>query len=170
MADDLFEFSRISRKELQMSATDMNELVRSVVWQLLEPDRTGIVKIHDLALARGIPAMVKQVFVNLVKNALEFTQLRKAPVIEIGCQPGTTCSTYFVEDNGVGFDMRYGEELFGMIQRPHKGEEFEGLGVGLAVAQFSVQRHTGKIRAEAKVNKGTTMYVTLPGIAGDNND
>ena len=105
---------------------------------------------------------MRQVFVNLLSNAIKFTRHRKDAVIEIGAQSGSEHHTYYVRDNGVGFDPKYANKLFGVFQRLHRDDEFEGTGVGLALVQRIIHRHGGRIWAEAKLNAGATFYFTLP--------
>ena len=105
--------------------------------------------------------MLKQVFVNLLSNSLKFTRRREAPAIEAGCQEENGERIYFVKDNGVGFDMRYVDKLFGVFQRLHRSEEYEGTGVGLATVKRIIERHGGRIWAEGAVDQGATIYFTL---------
>jgi len=111
---------------------------------------------------QGDPALLKQVWVNLISNALKFTRRQNVARIEIGCltQEGGA-PVYFVKDNGVGFDMQYADKLFGVFQRLHSTEEFEGTGVGLATVQRIIHRHGGQVWAEAQVGAGATLYFTI---------
>jgi len=164
LIDDLLAFSRISRKELERSYIDMAGLARSVMYELrqLEPDRPVAVTIRPLAAAQGDHAMIRQVFANLISNALKFTRRQPTPAIEIGSHPEGNENVYFVRDNGVGFDMQYAHKLFGVFQRLHSQEDFEGSGVGLALVRRILHRHGGRVWAQGKVNEGATVYFTLP--------
>jgi light-regulated signal transduction histidine kinase (bacteriophytochrome) len=119
-------------------------------------------KLDPLPAASGDEALMRQVFVNLLSNAVKFTRHRKRAEIEIGAQSDVEYHTYYVRDNGVGFDPKYSDKLFGVFQRLHRDDEFEGTGVGLALVQRIVQRHGGHIWAKAKLNEGATFYFTLP--------
>jgi light-regulated signal transduction histidine kinase (bacteriophytochrome) len=128
-----------------------------------EPERKFQLDLHPLALAQGSEALIRQVWVNLLSNALKFTKQRDVCEIEIGTQQGEEGETiYYVKDNGAGFDMRYSGKLFGIFQRLHSQEEFSGTGVGLALVQRIVDRHGGKIWAESELDLGAAFYFTLP--------
>jgi two-component system sensor histidine kinase/response regulator len=107
--------------------------------------------------------LLKQVFINLLSNAYKFTRQKENPVIEVGSRQQKEETVYFVRDNGAGFDMKHADKLFGVFQRLHRQDEFEGTGVGLSIVQRIVQRHGGRIWAEAGLGKGATFYFTLPG-------
>ena len=130
-------------------------------------DRDVELRVGELPACWGDPALLKQVWVNLLSNALKFTRRREAAVIEVGAYEEGTHPVYYVKDNGVGFDMRYVGKLFGVFQRLHKAEEYEGTGVGLAIVQRIVHRHGGRVWAEAKVGQGATFWFTLEGGTGN---
>jgi PAS domain S-box-containing protein len=166
LIDALLNFSRLGRKSLTKEPIAPAELVRQVVEEL-GTERHGRrleIKLKDLPACQADPALLKQVFVNLLANALKYTRGREESAIEIGCRDdGDRLGEhiYYVKDNGVGFDMRYVHKLFGVFQRLHRAEEYEGTGVGLATVQRIVQRHGGRVWAEAELNRGATFYFTL---------
>ena len=138
-------------------------LVRSALQQLapMTQGRQIELRIGALPPGRGDPAMLQQVWVNLLSNALKYSRNTAAAVVEIGSQPGADGPEYFVRDNGTGFDMRYAHKLFGVFERLHRSEDFEGTGVGLAIVQRIVQRHGGSIRAEGELGRGATFTFQL---------
>lgn len=164
LIDDLLAFSRMGRKGMASETINTKKLVDEVTKDLmaLVEGREINVVLHKLENIQGDYAMLKQVWVNLIGNAIKYTRGVENVTIEIGSvrEPGQT--KYFIKDNGVGFDMRHESKLFGVFQRLHKEEEFEGTGVGLALVKRIVERHGGSIWAEAKVNAGATFYFTLP--------
>lgn len=165
LIEDLLAFSRLGRQPLTLALIEMGDLARIVVeeLQLLTPHRKIQVTIHPIPPSQGDRAMIHQVFVNLISNAMKFTRFREPAVIEIGVQGDEHGEqVYYVKDNGVGFDMRYVDKLFEVFQRLHDVEQFEGTGVGLAIVQRVIQRHGGRVFAQGKVNEGATFYFTLP--------
>jgi signal transduction histidine kinase len=164
LIDDLFVFSRVGRKVLEKSNVEMTGLARVVMYELLqlEPGRSVEVTIGHLAAAQGDHALIRQVFANLISNALKFTRHQPKPAVEIGWDRDGNEDIYYVRDNGVGFDMRYVTRLFGIFQRLHRAEKFEGTGAGLAIVQRIIHRHGGHVWAEGKINEGATFYFALP--------
>ncbi|MFZ3019398.1 MAG: PAS domain S-box protein [Gallionella sp.] len=165
LIDDILTFSRIGRAEMSMSRVDMNALLAEVR-NTLHPQEEGRRiewKIGSLPEVSGERAMLSLVLQNLLANALKFTQMRDVAVIEIG-QAGGAADEWvcYVKDNGVGFDMRHVDKLFGLFQRLHPQEQFEGTGVGLANVLRIVQRHGGRVWAEGRVDEGATFYFALP--------
>jgi PAS domain S-box-containing protein len=163
LIDDLLSFSRISRQEIKFTKIDMRNIANSVCQELVQD-----IEIQDIELilqiipdAYGDPSMVRQVWVNLIGNALKFTSKKSLRRIEIGYKTEDGKVVYFVKDNGAGFDMAYSNKLFGMFQRLHSITDFEGTGVGLAIVQRIVNRLNGRVWAEGKVNEGATFYFTL---------
>ena len=164
LINDLLAFSRIGRAPLEPVEIDMASLARAVFDDLAasDPERTVRLQLHPIPTARGTPAMIRQMWMNLISNAIKFTKGREVAEIEIGTQDGGNRGPiYYVKDNGAGFDMRFANRLFGVFQRLHGPEEFEGTGVGLALVQRIVQRHGGTVWAEAELNRGATFYFTL---------
>ncbi len=130
---------------------------------MVNPETAPRLDLNPLPPAHGDPAMLRQVFANLLGNAVKFTRHQAAPVIEVGGASENGLNTYYVKDNGVGFDDRYAHRLFGVFQRLHTQSEFEGTGIGLALVQRIIHRHGGQVRAESKPGAGATFYFTLPG-------
>ena len=164
LIDALLNFSRLGRQTLSMEPVDLTELARAVVDELRRStDVEGMDVIVDpLQPTRGDRTLLRQVLANLIGNAFKFSRGRPHPQIEIGARREGQAVVYFVRDNGVGFDMRYADKLFGVFQRLHRADEFEGTGVGLALAQRIIQRHGGRIWADGKVDGGATFFFTLP--------
>jgi light-regulated signal transduction histidine kinase (bacteriophytochrome) len=167
LIDDLLTFSRLSRLPLNKRSVAPKRVVREALEELGFPieGRAVEMRIGDLRLCRGDAALLKQLWLNLLSNALKYTRHRESAVIEVGCTPDDNeeANVYFVRDNGAGFDMRYADKLFGVFQRLHRAEDFEGTGVGLAIVQRIVHRHGGRVWAEAALNQGATFYFTLEG-------
>ena len=166
LIDDLLAFSRIGRAETNKTTVELDRLIEEVVTEQRRDaaDRDIAWKIARLPACHGDRAMLRLVLVNLISNAVKFTRMRKPAEIEIGCRDGKRDGDVeiFVKDNGAGFDMQYQNKLFGVFQRLHLAEEFEGTGIGLATVQRIVQRHGGTVRAEGAVDRGATFTVSLP--------
>lgn len=165
LIDDLLTFSRLGRQQMTKSEIDMSALAKSVFEELAarEPGRKFNFLLHPVPPAFGDGPMIRQVLVNLFSNAVKFTRTRAEASIEFGYRPELDCGAYYVRDNGVGFDMKYSNKLFGVFQRLHSVAEFEGTGVGLALVFRIITRHGGKAWAEGIVDRGATVYFTLPG-------
>jgi len=165
LIDDLLAFSRVGRQELDASQVDMTELALSAFQNLTEatPDRRPpTLDLQPLPFTKGDRAMLRQVFANLLGNAIKFSSRNPAPAITVKGWSTEEGSTYSVQDNGVGFDPRFAHKLFGVFQRLHRQEEFEGTGVGLALVHRIVDRHGGKVWAESTPGAGATFFFTLP--------
>jgi signal transduction histidine kinase len=164
LIDDLLEFSRTSRAEVRQATFNTDEEVRKICADALEaePNRQVEIDIKLLSSCNGDITMLRQIWVNLISNAFKYT--RKVPVakIEIGSFHKDQRIVYYIKDNGVGFDMGYKEKLFGVFQRLHRKEEFEGTGVGLALVKRILDRHQGLIWAESTVNSGAQFFFSLP--------
>lgn len=163
LIDDLLEFSRLGRKELMKSKVSMKTIVSSVWEELRKIDEKRNVEfiLKELPEAKADNATIRHVWTNLISNALKYSSNREKTIIEIGFEEKEEDIVYYVKDNGVGFDMNYYNKLFGVFQRLHSQEEFEGTGVGLAIVQRIIIKHGGKIWAESKLNEGATFYFSL---------
>ena len=167
LIDDLLAFARLSRLPLNKRTVDVGRQVRDALSEL-ESDHTGRaleLRVGELPACHGDPALLKQVWLNLLSNALKYSKNRVPAVIEVGSTLELGEVVYFVRDNGTGFDMRYANKLFGVFQRLHRQEEFAGTGVGLAIVHRIVNRHGGRIWANALPDQGATFSFTLPGAA-----
>jgi PAS domain S-box-containing protein len=165
LIDDLLAFSHLSRQPLNRQLVRPADLVRQCVDELRseQQGRRVEIAIGDLPACQADPALLKQVWMNLMSNALKYTRKQEVAVIEVGSREQAGVCVYFVKDNGVGFDMQYADKLFGVFQRLHRPEDYEGTGVGLAIVQRVIHRHGGRVWAEAAVNKGVTFYFTFEG-------
>ena len=165
LVDDLLAFSRLSRQPIKKQSVASAGLVKDCLEELHaeQQGRSVEIRIADLPVCKADPALLKQVWMNLISNALKYTSKRDLTVLEIGVRNGGPVAetTYFVRDNGVGFDMRHAHKLFGVFQRLHRAEDYAGTGVGLAIVQRIVHRHGGRVWAEAQPDKGATFYFTL---------
>ncbi len=164
LIDDLLAFSRLGRTMMQPVLIDMAQLVKSVFSDLTTAESREQLdfRMGDLPPAVGDPALIRQVWINLLANALKFSAKRERAVIEVGSQQGGRETVYWVRDNGAGFDMQYADRLFSVFQRLHSQREFAGTGVGLAIVQRVIHRHGGRIWAEGEVDRGATFYFTFP--------
>lgn len=167
LIDDLLEFSRMARAEMAKSHVSFDQTVKRV-FEVLQPDMQGrkiVWRIDSLPDAEGDQTMLRLVWSNLISNALKYTRTRDEAHIEIGSAKNDQGETvYFIRDNGVGFDMQYADKLFGVFQRLHSGEDFEGTGIGLATVQRIIRRHGGSVWADGKVGSGATFYFSLPSV------
>lgn len=163
LIDDLLSFSRLGRLELNMSKLDMESLVNDIWMELkiINPDRSIDFKIKKIPPGRGDRTLIKQVYSNLLSNAVKYTKFRDKAYVETGGYTEGYENIYYIKDNGVGFDMEYYDKLFGVFQRLHSADDYEGTGVGLAIVQRIIHRHGGRVWAEGKVNEGATFYFTL---------
>ena len=164
LIDDLLSFSRINMNEIKISAIDMHNLAINVYNELTtDSDKVKIdFHISDIDVTYGDASMIKQIWVNLISNAIKYTSKIAKPAIEIGSSNAETETIFYIKDNGAGFDMEYYDKLFGVFKRLHSTRQFEGNGVGLAIVHRIVQRHQGRVWAESEVNKGATFYFALP--------
>jgi len=164
LVDDLLNLARVGRQELRCQSTSLANLVQEVLADLKgeTAGRTIEWNIHPLPTVEADSGLLKQVFANLLANAAKYTRPREVAIVEIGSSEKNGDTEIFVRDNGVGFNMKYADKLFGVFQRLHRAEEFEGTGVGLATVERIIRRHGGSVRAEAAVGQGATFYFTLP--------
>jgi light-regulated signal transduction histidine kinase (bacteriophytochrome) len=164
LIEDLLRLSRLDRQPLNPQPVPMSDLVQKVLKDL-QPEtspRPVEIVIGNLPESRGDASLLRQVWINLLSNAFKFTGQREHAKIEVGCEQSGEEKIYFVRDNGAGFDLSYATKLFGAFQRFHHRDQFEGTGVGLSIVHRIIQRHGGRIWAEAAVDQGATFYFTLP--------
>jgi light-regulated signal transduction histidine kinase (bacteriophytochrome) len=165
LIDDLLDFSRVRRAEMQMVDVDLDELVGDALgdFQAEIKERNIVWIIHPLPPVSADRALLRMVLVNLISNAVKFTGARAEAKIEIGCAPGGDGeTTIFIRDNGAGFDPRYAHKLFGVFQRLHSQDQFEGTGIGLANIQRIIHRHGGRVWAEGVIDGGATFHFSIP--------
>jgi two-component system, sensor histidine kinase and response regulator len=164
LIEDLLKLSRLGRQTLSKQSVNVAALVDGVIKDLREqePGRSLEVRIGELPECVGDPFLLQQVFVNLIGNAFKFTGKKENALIEVGCLSQDREHVYFVRDNGAGFDPRYADKLFGAFQRLHRVEDFSGTGIGLSLVRRIVQRHSGRVWAEAELEKGATFHFSIP--------
>jgi light-regulated signal transduction histidine kinase (bacteriophytochrome) len=165
LIDDLLAFSKLSRKSLdETQDIDMTAMAKNVAQEILRDQNAERVRldIWPLPPAKGDGALLRQVWVNLISNALKYSGSRPQAEVVVTGEVVNGEAIYRVQDNGVGFDMKYAGKLFGVFQRLHKAEEFEGTGVGLAIVHRVITRHGGTVRADGRPGEGATFYFTLP--------
>ena len=174
LIDDMLLLSRLTRDEMSPQDVDLTALARAVVDELRarEPQRKVEFESNGALSAKGDERLLRIALTNLLGNSWKFTRTRQPAHISFGGETRDGEAVFFVKDDGVGFDMRYAQKLFGAFQRLHNTTEFEGSGIGLATVQRIVHRHGGRVWAESEVGKGTTLYFTLPAadVATDDDD
>jgi two-component system sensor kinase len=164
LIDDILLLSRAGRQEMKISELDMSSLAKNIYADFDQDTkgRTVIFSVDDIPRAMGDRALLTQVFTNLIGNAIKFTGDKDISKIEVGFKDAKDDNIYYVKDNGAGFDMKYYDKLFGLFQRLHTQEEFQGTGVGLSIVQRIVSRHGGRVWGEGELDKGATIYFSLP--------
>jgi PAS domain S-box-containing protein len=169
LVDDLLAFSRLGRRAVSKQHLHPGDMVQRIIDNLSTANADRQLRFHvgELPECQADAALLQQVFTNVLDNAVKYTRKRDAAEIEVGGEKRDGECVYFVRDNGAGFDMRYADKLFGVFQRLHRAEEFEGTGVGLAIVQRIIQRHGGRVWAEAAVDQGAKFTFTLPETAHD---
>ena len=160
LIDDLLEFSKLGKKELNKTDVDMPEMVNTIIAEM--KNSSAQFTIYPLLHAHADSGLVNQVWVNLISNAIKYSGKKERPCIEIGSSKKNDELIFYVKDNGAGFDMEFTDRLFGVFQRLHKADQFEGTGIGLAIVKRVISRHGGRVWAEGKVNEGATFYFSLP--------
>ncbi|AYB29215.1 sensor histidine kinase [Chryseolinea soli] len=163
LIEDLLQFSKLGKKPLEKSQVNNQKLVRHIIEEM-DPALTAkaSISVSEMYPIEADISLLKQVWINLIGNAIKYSSKKEHPVIEIGSYKSGNEITFVVKDNGAGFDTRYADKLFGAFQRLHKYAEFPGTGVGLALVQRIINRHGGRVWAEGKVNEGAAFYFTLP--------
>lgn len=171
LIQDLLNFHKISKIDLNTRIVDMNKMVEEAIATVLQnyPKKSYSFQVTELPNALANGSALKQVWVNLISNAVKYSSTREHSMIEIGFEEIDGFNIYFVEDNGVGFNKTYSSKLFKVFQRLHTQEEFEGTGVGLAIVARIIQRHGGQVFAEGEVNKGSKFSFTLPKLSENEN-
>jgi signal transduction histidine kinase len=164
LIDDLLAFSKLGRKTITGSKIDMQEMVTVICEEITKenPDKQIDFKIHPLPTIYADPSLIKQVWLNLIGNSVKYSKYKPKSIIEIDAYQKEGKTVYSIKDNGAGFDMKYYNKLFGVFQRLHGQDEFEGTGIGLAIVQKVVTKHNGTVWGESIVDEGATFYFSLP--------
>lgn len=163
LIDDLLDFSRLGRKEVRKAPVNMNDLVANVIAEMKSPGvELPPVEVETMPAINADGALIRQVWVNLISNAVKYSSKSREPQVKVGAEETDKEVTYYVQDNGAGFDMRYVDKLFGVFQRLHDSSEFEGTGIGLAIVQRVIAKHKGRAWARGTIGKGATFYFSLP--------
>jgi light-regulated signal transduction histidine kinase (bacteriophytochrome) len=164
LIDDLLAFALLNQKEINTQTVSTDNIVKTIVEQYQSDIQNPKIswEIQTLPDIKGDRTLIKQVFTNLISNAVKFTVVKPDPKVSVGLIQDQGINTFYVKDNGVGFDMQYKDKLFGVFQRLHEKEQFEGTGVGLAIVQRIIERHHGRIWAESVINEGATFYFSIP--------
>ncbi|MCB0843595.1 MAG: hypothetical protein KDE26_10115 [Bacteroidetes bacterium] len=164
LIDDLLAFALLNQKEISTQTVATDKIVDNIVQSYKMDVRSKEIawNIQSLPNIQGDRTLIKQVFTNLISNAVKFTVVKPNPMVTVGTISEGGLNTFFVKDNGVGFDMQYKDKLFGVFQRLHEKEQFEGTGVGLAIVQRIIERHHGKVWAESMIDQGATFYFSIP--------
>jgi light-regulated signal transduction histidine kinase (bacteriophytochrome) len=164
LIDDLLALSRLGRQQIRKGRVNLASIAHQVFDRFKEqaPERELQLTVGELPLGLGDQSLLFQVLENLLSNAVKYTKLRKSTVVEVGGRDEENETVYYIKDNGVGFDERYANKLYGVFQRLHSPGEYEGTGVGLAIVKRIIERHGGRVWAEGRVNEGATFYFSLP--------
>jgi light-regulated signal transduction histidine kinase (bacteriophytochrome) len=165
LVDGLLEFARLGKQALKRETFSTVKLVQNCLDEIQRQETTGpaIIDVAELPPCHGDPALLKQVWMNLLQNAVKYSAKSSSPRIKVGSfRELSGEAVYFVQDNGVGFDMQYADKLFGVFERLHGAGEYEGTGIGLAIAHRIVTRHGGRIWFESRPNEGATFFLTIP--------
>jgi signal transduction histidine kinase len=164
LIEDLLALARLGRQQMRKSLINLGAMAGQVFHRLQAETKGRDLQLtlNDLPPACGDYSLLNQVMTNLLANAVKFTRSRETAAIEVGGWIEGTENIYFIKDNGIGFDMRFGDKIYGVFQRLHNGEGYEGTGIGLAIVQRIIHRHGGRVWAEGKINEGATFYFALP--------
>jgi light-regulated signal transduction histidine kinase (bacteriophytochrome) len=162
MIDDLLKFSKLGKTELQKFKIDSEKLLKNILAEInISTQHNAEIKLNPVPPIFADSELISQVWINLISNAIKYSAKKETPVVEIGSYSDGDEVVFYIKDNGAGFDMKYVDKLFGVFQRLHKMDEFEGTGVGLALVHRIVAKHGGRVWAEGEVNQGATFYFSL---------